>query len=73
MRCSLTPDLSHSEERIEEFQHVEWAGDGLLLVQENNVLFLADLQRPDMVERITKTDNNFVFHGLAQGMYNGTH
>ena len=52
---------------------MEWAGDGLLLVQENNVLFLPDLQRPDMVERITKTDNNFVFHGLAQGMYNGTH
>ena len=52
---------------------MEWAGDGLLLIQENNVLFLPDLQRPDMVERITKTDNNFVFHGLAQGMYNGIH
>ena len=65
--------ISHLDRRIEEFQHAEWAGDGIVLVHDNNVYFLADPRKPSSVERITNTDSRFVFNGLAQGIYNGIH
>ena len=65
-------DIKLAEFRMDEFQHAEWAGDGLLLVHQNDVYYLADPASPSSVERITKTGSSFVFHGLAQGIYYGS-
>ena len=64
-------DFKLAESRMEEFQHAEWAGDGLVLVHQNDVYYLPDPAYPSSVERITKTGSGFVFHGLAQGIYYG--
>ena len=56
---------------MDEFQHAEWAGDGLVLVHQNNLYYLPDPADSSSVRQITDTGSSFVFHGLAQGIYYG--
>ena len=65
-------DIELSDSRMTEFQHAEWAGEGLVVVAENNVFYLPDPASPRAVEQITNTGSSFVFHGLAQGIYYGS-
>ena len=64
-------NIKLADSRMEEFQHAEWAGEGLLVVHENNLYYLPDPASPSSVEQITNTGSSFVFHGLAQGIYYG--
>ena len=68
----LMTNIELAESKMTEFQHAEWAGEGLVVVHENNVFYLADPASPSSVEQITNTGSSFVFHGLAQGIYYGS-
>ena len=57
-------------EILRTFQHVVWAGSGLVIVCTNNIFYKPELSSP-VVHQLTNTGSDQVAHGVTEGMYRG--
>ena len=55
---------------LRSFQHVIWAGSGLVIVSGNNIYHQPDKSSP-MAQQLTRTGSDQLTNGITQGMYRG--
>ena len=55
---------------LRSFQHVIWAGSGLVVVSGNNIYYQPDKSSP-MAQQLTRTGSDQLTNGITQGMYRG--
>ena len=54
---------------VDEFQHVDWAGDGLVAVVENDIYLVENISSREDVIPLTKTGSEYLFNGVTHGVY----
>lgn len=54
---------------VDKFHHVDWAGEGLITVVENDVYLVENISSREDVIPLTETGSEYLFNGVTHGVY----